>query len=102
APAVDRTVALLNFLAAHTDQEWSLSELARRLHLNKATAHAMLTPLTDPGYVLRHPVEKTFTLGPAVIAVGNAPAVRQFEIVDFARGEMQGLADDLSARCIAS
>jgi DNA-binding IclR family transcriptional regulator len=102
APAVDRTVALLNFLAAHTDQEWSLSELARRLHLNKATAHAMLTTLTDSGYVLRHPVDKTFTLGPAVIAVGNAAAVRQFEVVDFARGEMQALADDLSARCIAS
>lgn len=102
APSVDRTVALLNFLAAHPDEEWSLSELARRLNLNKATAHAMLSTLTDSGYVLRHPVDKTFTLGPAVIAVGNAAAVRQYEVVDFARGEMQALADELSARCIAS
>ncbi len=102
APAVDRTVALLNFLAAHPDDPWSLSELARRLDLNKATAHAMLNTLTEAGYVLRHPVDKTFTLGPAVIAVGNAAAVRQYEIVDFARGEMQSLADELAVRCIAS
>ena len=56
----------------------------------------MLTALTDAGYVLRHPVDKTFTLGPAVIAVGNAAAVRQYEFVDFARGEMQALADELA------
>jgi DNA-binding IclR family transcriptional regulator len=102
APAVERTVALLNFLSVHPEQLWSLSELARRLDMNKATAHAMLTALTDAGYVLRHPVDKTFTLGPAVIAVGNGAAVRQYEVVDFARGEMQALADDLGVRCIAS
>ncbi|MBA3652959.1 MAG: helix-turn-helix domain-containing protein [Actinobacteria bacterium] len=102
APAVDRTVALLNFLAAHPGEPWSLSELARRVGLNKATAHAMLTTLTDAGYVLRHPVDKTFMLGPAVIAVGNAAAARQFEVVDFARGEMEALADELAVRCIAS
>jgi DNA-binding IclR family transcriptional regulator len=102
APSVERTVVLLNFLAAHPDDPWSLSELARRLDLNKATAHAMLTALTEAGYVLRHPVDKTFTLGPAVIAVGNAAAAPQFEVVDFARGEMQALADELSVRCIAS
>jgi DNA-binding IclR family transcriptional regulator len=102
APSVDRTVALLNFLAGHPDEPWSLSELARRLELNKATAHAMLATLADAGYLLRHPVDKTFTLGPAVIAVGNAAAARQYEVVDFARGEMQALADELSARCIAS
>jgi DNA-binding IclR family transcriptional regulator len=102
APAVDRTVALLNFMSLHPDDPWSLSELARRLDLNKATAHAMLTALTDAGYVLRHPVDKTFTLGPAVIAVGNAAAVRQYEVVDFARGAMQALADEIGVRCIAS
>ena len=93
---------LLDFLSTHPEQQWSLSELARRLDLNKATAHAMLSTLTDAGYLLRHPVDKTFTLGPAVIAVGNAAAAREFEVVDFARAEMQALADELSVRCIAS
>jgi DNA-binding IclR family transcriptional regulator len=93
---------LLNFLAAHPEDPWSLSELARRLDLNKATAHAMLATLTDAGYLLRHPVDKTFTLGPGVIAVGNAAAVREYEVVDFARAEMQSLADELAVRCIAS
>ena len=102
APSVDRTVALLNFLAAHPDDPWSLSELARRLDLNKATAHAMLNTLTNAGFLLKHPVDKTFTLGPAVIAIGNAAAHHQFDVVDFARGEMQALADEFGARCIAS
>jgi DNA-binding IclR family transcriptional regulator len=102
APAIGRTVALLNFLAAHPDESFSLSELARRLDINKATAHAMLLTLTEAGYLLRHPATKSFTLGPALISVGNAAAGRQFEVVDYARDEMRRLSDDLGVQCVAS
>jgi DNA-binding IclR family transcriptional regulator len=102
APAVDRIVALLDFLAEHPDDEYSLSELARRLELNKATAHSMLAALTDAGYLLRNPVAKTFALGPALVAIGNAASARQLEIVEFARDEMRSLADELGVQCTAS
>ena len=102
APAIGRTIALLNFLTAHPDETFSLSELARRLDINKATAHAMLLTLTDGGYLLRHPATKSFTLGPALISVGNAAAGRQFEVVDYARDEMRRLSDELGVQCVAS
>lgn len=101
APAVERTTALLDFLAAHPTQPWSLSELARRLDLNKATAHSMLTALTDAGYLVRHPIRKDYALGPALIGVGRA-ALEQYPVVDFARPEMRRLADELGLECLAS
>lgn len=72
APAIDRCIAVLNHLAAHPDEQFTLSELARTLDLNKATAHGMLTTLADAGYLTRDPQTKTYGLGPALIAVGNA------------------------------
>src|SRR5205807_5671765 len=53
APGAERVVAVLNFLTAHPDESFTLSELARRLDLNKATCHALLMTLTDAGYLLR-------------------------------------------------
>jgi DNA-binding IclR family transcriptional regulator len=101
APGIERAVNVLNFLAAHPDEEFTLSELARRLHLNKATSHAMLAALTDAGYLLRHPARRTYTLGPALIALGNA-AQFQFEAVEFARDEMRSLSEQLGLECLAS
>jgi DNA-binding IclR family transcriptional regulator len=101
APATERTVALLNFLAAHPQEAFSLSDLCRRLDLNKATAHAMTAALADAGYLLRHPVDRTYALGPALVAVGNAAAARQFEIADYARDEMRRLSEGLGVQCAA-
>jgi DNA-binding IclR family transcriptional regulator len=103
APAVSRTVALLDFLAARPTEAFSLSELARRLDLNKSTTHAVLTTLADAGYVARHPVEKSYTLGPALVAIGEAAAASpSLDIAEFARDEMRGLADEFGVQCVAS
>ena len=101
APGAERAVAVLNHLAAHPRETLTLSELARRLDLNKATCHALLTTLTDAGYLLRHPTQKTYSLGPALIALGNA-ALAGFDVVDHAREEMGALADELGLECLAS
>jgi DNA-binding IclR family transcriptional regulator len=102
APSAERTVALLDFLAAHPEERFGLSELARRLAISKATAHALTAALTDAGYLLRHPVDKRYSLGPALVGIGNAAASRQFEVVDYARDEMRRLADELRVLCVAS
>lgn len=102
APAIDRTVALLNFLASRPDESFSLSELSRRVGIAKPTAHAMLAALTDAGYLLRHPGEKTYTLGPALVAVGAAAAARELDLVSYARDEMERLADELCVEVVAS
>ena len=76
--------------------------LMRSWDLTKATGHAMVSALAAAGYLLRHPSDKTYSLGPALIALGNAAAVRQFEAVDFARDEMRALSESLGLQCVAS
>jgi len=101
APGADRVVRVLDFLAAHPDERFTLSELARRLDLNKATAHALLVTLTDSGYLLRHPTEMSYGLGPALIGLGSA-AQGRFPAVDFARDVMRSLSDELGLEVLAS
>lgn len=101
SPAVDRVVAVLNFLAAHPDEGFTLSELARRLELNKATAHATLGGLAAAGYVLRHPTKLTYSLGPSLIALGAA-AQGHSHALEFAREEMRALAERHGLACLAT
>jgi DNA-binding IclR family transcriptional regulator len=101
APAVDRAVDVLDFLADNPRDAFSLSELARRLDLNKASAHATLNALVDRGYLLRHPVRKDYRLGPRLIAVGQA-AREQYPVVEFARDELRRLSEDIDTECVAS
>ena len=101
APAIDRTVAVLNHLAANPTRQFSLSELARDLGLNKATAHGMLSSLTESGYLTRDPLAKTYGLGPALIALGNA-ALASTPAARLAQPHMTSLSRDLELACIAS
>jgi DNA-binding IclR family transcriptional regulator len=101
SPGVERAIAVLDFLAAHPGEGFTLSELARRLDLNKATAHSLLATLTEAGYLLRNPTRLTFQLGPSLIALGAA-AQSQFEAADFAREEMRSLSDELGLECLAT
>jgi DNA-binding IclR family transcriptional regulator len=101
ALAAARTVAILDFLAAHPTESYTLSELSRRLGINGASAHAVLTELTGAGYLVRHPGHKTYRLGPMVIALGHA-ALESHRAVDVARDEMKHLATELDLECEAS
>ncbi|MDT3439202.1 MULTISPECIES: IclR family transcriptional regulator [unclassified Pseudofrankia] len=102
APGVERTVALITFLSAHPDQLFGLSDLARRLDLNKATAHAMLAALTDAGWLARDVVDKTYRLGPALIAVGDAAGGPERRALELARPHMRRLRDELGVQVVAS
>jgi DNA-binding IclR family transcriptional regulator len=92
APGADRSVAVLELLADHPDERFTLSEVARRCDLNKATAHALLSTLSEHGVLLRHPQEKRYSLGPRLIAIGEA-ARRGYSAVDF----VPAVLEDLSA-----
>lgn len=101
APAVERAVAILNFLAAHPADRFTLSEIARDLDLNKATLHAILGALMTAGYVVRDPAGKTYGLGPSLIALGNA-TLGSFPALTFAAPEMTALSEELDLDCVAS
>ncbi|MGW0662974.1 IclR family transcriptional regulator [Streptodolium elevatio] len=94
SPPTDRVVAVVEFLASRPAEPATVAELVRHLGFNRATCHAVLAALVRSGWVLRDPAEKTFTPGPALIALGRAaesgvPAARA------ADGELAVLAKDL-------
>ncbi|MCU1398024.1 MAG: transcriptional regulator, IclR family, partial [Acidimicrobiales bacterium] len=75
---------MLNFLAAHPNEAFTLSDIADRLDINLASTHALLTVLIDAGYANRHPRLRTFTLGASVVALGSA-ALEAHPAIDLAR-----------------
>lgn len=101
SPAVDRSVAVLDHLAASPHRRFTLSELARDLDLNKATAHALLATLVDVGYLVRHDDDKTYALGPALIALGNA-ALASYPAATLAQEPMARLSRELDLEIVAS
>lgn len=89
-----RAVDVMNFLAAHPNEAFSLSALADRLGINLASLHAVLTALTDRGYLVRHPRHRTYTLGPSVVAIG-AVALEHNPVIQAARDAAHRLSDQL-------
>lgn len=96
-----RVIEVLNFLAAHPTESFTLSELAGHLGLSNGSAHRVLTTLTEARYLSRHPKHKTYALGMALVAIGQA-ALEQHRGIDIARREMARLADEFRAQCIAT
>jgi DNA-binding IclR family transcriptional regulator len=62
---------VIELLAAATEDRLRFSDVARELGLTQATAHAILTTLCDRGWVNRDPIDKTFSLGPALAVVAT-------------------------------
>ena len=100
ALSATRAADLLNFLAAHPDEPLSYSELSNRLGINPASTHNLLMALTECGYLSRDPKTRTFSLGAALVAIGDA-ALRENPIVDEARVEMGKLAKELDRGAVA-
>jgi DNA-binding IclR family transcriptional regulator len=94
ALAASRSIEILNYLAAHPAEGFTLSELARHLDINVSSAHGLLTVLTDAGYLERHHRLRTYTLGPAVAALGGA-AREHHPAIDLACGAAETLATEL-------
>src|SRR4051794_16756689 len=91
ALSATRAVAVLNFLAAHPRDSFTLSDLSARLDINLASAHSLLAALTDAGYVVRDARQRTYGLGPTVDALGIA-ALERHAVIDLARDAARQLA----------
>ena len=94
ALAATRAVDILNFMAARPTEAFSLSELVEHLDVNFASCHAILTVLTREGFLERHPKHRTYSLGPALVAIGHA-ALESHPAIDIARDAARELAQAL-------
>lgn len=95
-----RVVEVMNFLAAHPTESFTLSELAARLGLSIGSAHRLLTTLAEARYLSRHPRHKTYSLGMALVAIGQA-ALAQHRDIAVAQREMARLTAELKVDCHA-
>jgi DNA-binding IclR family transcriptional regulator len=101
SPVTSRVVASLELLAQYPGEYLSLSEIARRVGLNKATAHSTLVAMADADFLLRHPVDKSFTLGSAAIALGVTAMADPRNVLARAQPEMERLSQEIGAHVVA-
>jgi DNA-binding IclR family transcriptional regulator len=95
----ERVVRLLETLRVHTGSTTEngstglrFADLARAGGVSQATCHSILLTLADAGYVVRDAETRTYTLGPALVALGAA-ATASFPEVRAARPELVLLSD---------
>ena len=93
ALSASRAADLLNFLAAHPDERLTYSELSRRLGISLASMHSILATLTEYGYLSYQPSDRSYALGSALVAIGDA-SLKKNPYVDATRSRM----DAFSAR----
>ena len=62
---------ILDFLAGRPGERFGVSELARRVRLSKPTCLGIATSLAEAGYLVRDSGDKTYRLGPSLIALGH-------------------------------
>jgi DNA-binding IclR family transcriptional regulator len=86
-----RAIEIIDFMSQAPGQAFTLSELVRHTGTNLASLHAILNVLMRRGYLVRHPVHKTYRLSPALAAIGEAVAANE-PILAHARTAAERLA----------
>ncbi len=93
-----RVLSVINFLAAHPTEAFTLAEIARHLGLSNGSAHRILTTMVEARYLSRNERHKTYSLGITLVAVGEA-AVTKHRGIEVARREITRLAVELDLQC---
>ena len=101
SPPTQRVTRLLDLLATQPRQGLALSELARRLDMSKATCLGIAGALTRAGYLARDEQTKTYTLGPALLALGRA-ASDAYAALAYARPEIRRLNEEVGLAATVS
>jgi len=99
--AVRRVTAVINAMSRNPEEPYRLSELSSQLEISPATLHSLVTTLCDVGWLVRHPADKTFSLGPQLIVAGRS-AERSFPALRLAESEAHSLAERFGVTCTVS
>lgn len=101
SPPTDRVVGILDFLAGRPDERFGVSELARRVGVTKPTCLGIVTSLTEAGYLVRDPADKTYRLGPSLITLGHK-AQESMRVSPAAREQLRRLSSRFDATAALS
>lgn len=95
ALSATRGMAIIDFLAANSNEAFTLAEIASAVEINSASCHAIVNALNKGGYLSRLPGTKSYTLGPVLVAAGIA-AQRRYPVLSIAHSEGKRLAEELN------
>jgi DNA-binding IclR family transcriptional regulator len=90
---------VVSFLAAHPGQGHTLTELAQALDVNPSSMHGILGVMTEAGFLVRHPVHRTYRLGLVTAAVGQV-ALGHDPVLELALEEVARLNDDFAMESV--
>jgi DNA-binding IclR family transcriptional regulator len=96
-----RVIDVLKLLAAHPTETFSLAEIARHVGLTNGSAHRVLTTLASAQFLSRNEKHRTYSLGMATVAIGQA-ALEKHRGIEVARREIARLAVELNVQCSAN
>jgi DNA-binding IclR family transcriptional regulator len=97
-PAVERAGRIVALLSTGPRRRWTVSQVSAELGLAKATCFAILTCLTELGWIRRDSSAKSYCLGPEFVRLGWA-TLEQVHGLAVARREMFALARELAVGC---
>lgn len=89
-----RAIQILDQLGANPGRAFTMSEIMRVTDINVASCHSILAALTERGYLRRCNQQKTYTLGPAMAALGQAAFAAE-PLLTRVRGEADRLVKKL-------
>ncbi|KAF0960267.1 IclR family transcriptional regulator [Rhodococcus sp. T7] len=98
SPQTERLVEVVDFLATTPQRAVNLTDIARQLDVDKATCLPMLAELTRVGWLVKNPDNKSYRLGPRLVALGHA-ATEALDVVSLAGPLLTDLADELRCAC---
>jgi IclR family KDG regulon transcriptional repressor len=91
-PAIDRAIRVLYLFKDGEKKEYGVSEISRRLHLNKSTVHNILNTLTHYKFLEQNGITRSYRLGPALAELGSLVR-NQLDVREAARPYMRRLQE---------
>lgn len=101
ALAASRSLEVIELFTSFPERTFSFSEVIKATKINTASCHAILNVLTEKGYLLRSDVNKSYQLGPSLIAAGRV-AEQTLPIVSRAEQAAYQLLDELGLPVLLS
>ena len=90
---------MLDLFTAFPGRPFTMSEIMRATKINVASCHAILNALISCGYLVRPANGKTYALGPALVAVGQA-ALKSNPLIAAAQAAAEALAREVGSAAL--
>jgi DNA-binding IclR family transcriptional regulator len=101
SPPTERVARIVELFAAEPERRLTLSAIVAELDLSIATAHSILNTLVERGWIVRRARDKTYALGPTLVAAGRAAGASIAGLTEV-ESAVEELSASLGLVCAAS